>query len=138
MSGPELLLPSSARDSNMRVSPLGDADGLWDGRPLRFISSFRDLVRPQKKKRRAARMVMLALVMDMAIMAPVERRLLVLLVSSVTGLDVGVLVGGLLGEGVSSVGKGSPGLSMYLLSSASCCCFCTLAEALGLMTPTIP
>lgn len=82
-------------------------------------------------------MVMLALVTDMAIMARVERRLLVLAVFSGTGLDVGVLVGGLLGESVSA-GKGSPGLSMYMLSSASCCCSCTLAEALGLMAPTIP
>lgn len=125
----------------MRVSPLGDVPGRGDRRPaLRFISSFRDLVRPQKKKRRAARMVMLALVTDMAIMARVERRLLVLVVFSVTGLDVGfgVLLDGLLGQDVSSAGKGSPGLSMYLLSIAICCCSCTLADAFGLMAPTMP
>lgn len=69
-----------------------------------------------------------------AMMARLERPSLLWLVP---GLDVGVLDGELLGEGVSA-GKGSPGLSMYVLRNASCCCCCTLVEALGLMAPTIP
>ena len=96
------------------VWPVGCVSGLHIVVAFRFSSSFRPLVRPQKKKRRAERMVMQALVMTMAITARLERLLLLSFAFPAPGLDIVVLEDGLLGEGVSA-GKGSPGLSMYVL-----------------------
>lgn len=80
---------------------------------------------------------MQVLVTTMAIMARLERPLLFSSVFSRLEPDVTVLDGGLLGEGVSA-GKGSPGLSMYVLFCASRCCSSIIVEALGLMEPTMP
>lgn len=91
--------------------PVGWVSGRHIVVALRFSSSFRPLVRPQKKKRRAARMVIQALVMTIAMTARLERLLLLSFDFPDPGLDVVVLEGGLLGEGVSA-GKGSPGLSI--------------------------
>ena len=82
-------------------------------------------------------MVIEALVTTMAMTARLERPLLLSFAVPGPGLDVEVLDGALLGEGVSA-GKGSPGLSMYVLFNASFCCCCMLVEALGLMAPTMP